>query len=53
MAVHDEKTLHERITKGVKRGVANALREHKKAGQSIHIWKNGKIEKIPPEKIKV
>lgn len=53
MNMRDEKTLHERITKGIKKGVARALQEHKKAGRSITVWKNGKMERIPPEKIKV
>lgn len=45
--------LHERIDLGVRRGVARALAEHKKAGRSIVIWKDGKIVKIPPEEIEI
>ena len=51
MSPHDEKALHERITIGIRKGVARAIKEHKKAGRSINIWKNGKIEKIPADKI--
>lgn len=43
----------ERVDFGVRRGVARALAEHKKAGRSIVISKNGKIVKIPPEKIEI
>ena len=45
--------LFERIDFGIRRGVARALAEHKKAGKSIVISKNGKIIEIPPEKIKI
>jgi hypothetical protein len=45
--------LHERIDLGVRRGVARALAEHKKAGRSIVIWHDGKIVRIPPEEIEV
>lgn len=45
--------LHERIKFGVRRGVARALAAHKKAGQSIVIWRDGKIVEIPPEEIVV
>lgn len=35
----------------LRRGVRQAIMEHKQAGQAIAIWKNGKIELIEPEKI--
>ena len=41
----------ERIDRGIKRGVANALAEHRKAGEKVAIWRNGKIvEILPPAK---
>lgn len=46
-------SLSERIDLGVRRGVAHALAEHKKAGRSIVVWQNGRVVRIPPEKIKV
>jgi len=36
---------------GVRRGVARALEEHRRAGRSIVVWKDGKIVRIPPEQI--
>jgi hypothetical protein len=48
-----ENDLFAKIDFGVKRGVARALAEHKKAGKSIVISQNGKIIKIPPEKIDI
>ena len=45
------KSFLRQIKKGVHLGVAKALAEHKKAGRSIVVWKNGKMIEIPPEKI--
>ena len=45
--------LLKRIDLGVRRGIAHALAEHKKAGRSIVVLKNGKVVKIPPEEIYV
>ncbi len=40
-----------KIDIGVRRGVAQALEEHRRAGRSIVVWKDGKIVWIPPEQI--
>ena len=48
-----EKDVLTKIAFGVSLGVARALYDHKKKGQSIVIWKNGKIVKIPPEEIPI
>ncbi len=40
-----------KIDIGVRRGVARALEEHRRAGRSIVVWKDGKIVWIPPEQI--
>jgi len=42
-----------RIDIGVRRGVAKALAEHKRLGQSIVVSQNGKVVTIPPEEIQV
>lgn len=42
-----------RIDIGVQRGVAKALSEHKRLGQPIVVWRDGKIVEIPPEEIVV
>ena len=42
-----------RMEIGIRRGVSKALERHKKLGQSIVVWKDGKIVEIPPEEIKV
>jgi len=36
---------------GVRQGVARALDEHRRAGRSIVVWRDGKIVWIPPEEI--
>ncbi|MBL8025256.1 MAG: hypothetical protein JNL74_02535 [Fibrobacteres bacterium] len=43
----------ERIKEGVKRGVVKALAKHKRDGNSIVVFHNGKIEQIQPENIQV
>ena len=48
-----QKDLFEKIDFGVRRGAARALARHKKLGNSIAIWQNGKVVKIPPEQIKI
>jgi len=37
----------------VKRAVRQALRIHKKLGNPIAVWEDGKVVWIPPEKIEV
>jgi hypothetical protein len=44
--------LREKIHAGVRAAVARAIEEHRKAGRSIVIWRDGKIVVIPPEEIK-
>ena len=48
-----EKDLFEKIDFGVRLGAARAKAEHKKAGRSIAVWQDGKVVKIPPEKIEI
>ncbi len=38
---------------GVRRGVAKALAEHKRLGQSVVVSRDGQIVWIPPEEIRV
>jgi len=51
MTKKEVRELMKKIDKGVKMGVAKALKEHKKLGHSIPIMEKGKIVYIPPEKI--
>lgn len=39
------------LDRGIKRGVANALQEHKRAGRSVVIWRDGKVVELAPEEI--
>ena len=39
------------VDAGVRQGVAMAIRRHKLAGRSIHVWRDGQIVEIPPEEI--
>ena len=45
-----ERTL---VDKALKSAVREALLDHKRAGNPICVWRDGKVVWIPPEKIKV
>ncbi len=46
--------IHGKTIEGILRvAVRNALKEHKRAGNPIAAWKNGKVVLIPPEEIPV
>jgi len=51
MTKDEAKDLCRRIDYGVRLAVAEALAEHKKAGQSIVIERDGKIITVLPEEI--
>jgi hypothetical protein len=43
----------ERILRAVNKAVTAALRRHKALGQSVVIWRNGKIVTLAPEEIEI
>ena len=43
----------EKITKALVQGVRDALLKHKKAGNPIVVWRNGKSVLIKPEEIPI
>lgn len=43
----------ERITEAMQRGVREALRVHKRLGQSIVVWQDGRVVTLAPEDIPV
>jgi len=49
----DDQTMFDKVNDGIRRGIRRAVLEHKKAGRSIAVWKNGRVETIPPEQIDV
>lgn len=40
-----------RILRALRRAVREALQDHKRAGNPVAIWRNGRVEWIPPEEI--
>jgi hypothetical protein len=42
---------HVRVIRGIRNGVRAALRRHKLLGQSIVVWRDGKVVEVPPEEI--
>lgn len=53
MKKRTEQELMDAIDAGIRDGVRAALLEHKRAGRSIIIWRDGKIVELPPEEIPV
>ncbi|HYE19266.1 MAG TPA: hypothetical protein VEA69_12525 [Tepidisphaeraceae bacterium] len=39
------------IVDAIKAGVADALRRHKLLGESIAVWRDGQVVRVPPEEI--
>ncbi len=46
----EEKNILPRVTR---KGVRDALREHKRAGRCIYVSRNGKVVKLTPQQISV
>ena len=53
MTKEDTQELFRRIDIGVRQGAAQAQAEHKRAGRSIFVWKDGQVVEVPPEEIQV
>jgi hypothetical protein len=53
MSLINKKSLRDKIIKGVEEGAAKALMQHKRDNRSIHIWQDGRVVEIPPEKIEI
>jgi len=53
LTVKEEAIWGRRINDAITVGVAKAIAEHKRAGRSIAVWRNGKVVIIPPAEIVV
>jgi hypothetical protein len=51
MTAEKAKELREKIDAGVKHAVALALDEHRRAGRSIVVWREGKVVTLRPDEI--
>jgi hypothetical protein len=49
-SVADE-LLHVRIVEAAGRAVQEAIRDHKRAGNPIAEWRDGRVVLVPPERI--
>jgi hypothetical protein len=49
----DDIPISIRAEKAIKKAVAETLADHKRTGDPIFIWRDGKVVQIPPEKIGV
>jgi hypothetical protein len=43
--------LHQKIDQGVKKAITEAIEKHRKLGESIVIWQDGKIVTLTSEQI--
>lgn len=51
MTEQEMKTLHDKIDAGVKAAIAQAIKRHRKLGQSISIMQDGKIVTLTADQI--
>ena len=49
--VADYSVQEDEIDLAVKGAVIDALRDHKRAGNPVAIWEDGKVKIVPPEEI--
>ncbi|MCK6480177.1 MAG: hypothetical protein HUU06_08230 [Planctomycetaceae bacterium] len=49
----DAAALALRIDRALAEAVREALLHHKRAGNSVAVWSNGRVEWIPPENIRI
>ena len=53
MTQKEGRKIRSKIVEGVEAAIATALERHKKLGESIVVWKDGKIVVLRPEQIPV
>jgi hypothetical protein len=46
-----DELLHDRIVEAAGRAVQEAIRDHKRAGNPIAEWRDGRVVLVPPERI--
>jgi hypothetical protein len=51
MSEHELNHLHRKIDAGVQKAVSEAIETHRKLGQSIAIWQDGKVVILPCDRI--
>jgi hypothetical protein len=51
MTNEEIKTLHQKITEGGKVAVAEAIARHRKLGEAIAIWQDGKVVVLSADQI--
>jgi hypothetical protein len=44
-------TLQDRITVGGQRAIAQAIERHRKLGEAIAVWRDGKVVVLPADQI--
>jgi hypothetical protein len=44
-------TLSQKAEKALKEAVRNVVKEHKRTGDPLVVWQNGKVVKISPDRL--
>jgi hypothetical protein len=47
----DDQRLSSKVNEGIKAAIAQALERHRKLGESIAIWRDGKVVILPADQI--
>jgi len=53
MTPKEGRRIREKIVDGVEAAIAAALERHKRLGESVAVWKDGKVVVLRPEQIPV
>jgi hypothetical protein len=51
MTENEMKVIHQKIAEGARVAVAEALERHRKLGESIAVWKDGKVVVLSADQI--
>lgn len=52
MTKEEMRVLHQKIAEGSKVAIAEALERHRKLGEAIAVWKDGKVVTLTADKIR-
>ncbi len=45
------RTIQEKAVRAMKEAIRNVVKEHKKAGRPLAVWKDGKVAYISPDNV--
>lgn len=48
----NKKSLQEKAFKAFKEAIRDVVKEHKRDGRSLSVWRNGKVVHLSPDKVR-